>query len=142
MVQVLLTHVPEGGSQRPPTCISSQDSEDMRPLDVALATQQWPAVRLLIAAGALQACPELTRAQQELQQLLLLPDSRRQSGALVFLVSFPQKASTVLRQQYSHIRPWVLWYLHHLHLWTKGLRACCKLQSTCAATAVRILSMA
>ena len=86
-MQVLLTYVPEGGAQRPPTCISAQDSEDRRPLDVALATQQWRAVRLLIAAGALQACPELTRARQELQQLLLLPDGRRQSGALLFLVS-------------------------------------------------------
>ena len=86
-MQVLLTYVPEGGAQRPPTCISSQDAEDRRPLDVALATQQWPAVRLLIAAGALQACPELAHARRELQQLLLLPDSRRQSGALQLLVS-------------------------------------------------------
>ena len=93
---MLLTYVPEGGAQRPPTCISAQDSEDARPLDVALATQQWRAVRLLIAAGALQACPELARARQELQQLLLLPDGRRQSGALQFLVSSPETHLAVL----------------------------------------------
>ena len=61
----------------------------MRPLDLALATQQWPAVRLLISAGALQACPELTQAQGELQQQLQLPDSRRHSGALLLLVGTP-----------------------------------------------------
>ena len=90
MLQVLLTYVPEGGAQRPPTCISAQDSEDRRLLDVALATQQWRAVRLLIAAGALLACPELARARRDLQQLLLLPDGRRQSGALHFLVIFSE----------------------------------------------------
>ena len=110
-MQVLLTYVPEGGSQRPPTCISSQDSEDRRPLDVALATQQWPAVRLLIAAGALQACPELARAQQELQQLLLLPDSRRQSGALLFLVSSPE----------LHLQCWCLDWISHMLVGTQVL---------------------
>ena len=85
-MQVLLTYIPANGAQRLPACITSQDCKDMRPLDVALATQQWPAVRLLISAGALQACPELTQAQRELRQLLLLPDNRRQSGALLLLV--------------------------------------------------------
>ena len=83
---MLLTYIPANGAQRLPACITSQDSKDMRPLDVALVTQQWPAVRLLISAGALQACPELTQVQRELRQLLLLPDSRRQSGALLLLV--------------------------------------------------------
>lgn len=104
MLQVLLTYVPEGGAQRPPTCISAQDSEDARPLDVALATQQWRAVRLLIAAGALQACPELAHARRELQQLLLLPDGRRQSGALQFLVSFPEMHLAMLRAEANFAR--------------------------------------
>ena len=85
-MQVLLTYMPADRAQRLPACISSQDSRDLRPLDLALATQQWPAVRLLISAGALQTCPELTQAQRELQQQLQLPDSRRHSGPLVLLV--------------------------------------------------------
>ena len=85
-LQVLLTYVPANGAQRLPACITIQDSKGMRPLDVALVTQQWQAVRLLIGAGALQACPELTQAQRQLQQALLLPDSRRPSGALPILV--------------------------------------------------------
>ena len=85
-LQVLLTYVPANGAQRLPACITLQDDKGMRPLDVALATQQWQAVRLLIGAGALQACSELTQAQRQLQQALLLPDSRRPSGALPFLV--------------------------------------------------------
>ena len=85
-LQVLLTYVPASGAQRLPAGITSQDSKGMRPLDVALVTQQWQAVRLLIGAGALQACPELTQAQRQLRQALLLPDSRRPSGALPLLV--------------------------------------------------------
>ncbi len=85
-LQVLLTYGPASGAQRLPAGITSQDSKGMRPLDVALVTQQWQAVRLLIGAGALQACPELTQAQRQLRQALLLPDNRRPIGALPFLV--------------------------------------------------------
>lgn len=91
-MQVLLTHVPANGAQRQAAGISSRDSKHLRPLDVALMTQQWPAVRLLISAGSLHTCPELTDAQRQLQQLLLLPDSRRQSGAFLLLVRLRSRA--------------------------------------------------
>ncbi len=69
--QVMLTHEPAGGRARPGAALAEKDVDDRRPLDLALLTQQWPAVRLLIAAGALGKCPE-ARAAALLSPLALL----------------------------------------------------------------------
>jgi len=60
--QVMLTHAPAGGAARPGAGVTEKDAANERPLDIALTTQQWRAVRLLVAAGALTKCPEV-RAQ-------------------------------------------------------------------------------
>lgn len=68
--------------------VTEKDSESRRPLDVALVSQQWPAVRLLIAAGALSKCPELDDARRELNQLLPAADEgAKNGGVLSVLVS-------------------------------------------------------
>jgi hypothetical protein len=68
--------------------VTEKDSESRRPLDVALGSQQWPAVRLLIAAGALSKCPELDDARRELSQLLPAADEgAKNGGVLSVLVS-------------------------------------------------------
>ena len=84
-MQVLLTHQPAIGAPRQVANILTRDQEDRRPLDAALMTQQWPAVRLLIAAGALQACPELGDAQWILQNRM----SRDQLGTYWQMVVRP-----------------------------------------------------
>ena len=82
---MLLTHQPANGTPRQVANILTRDQEDRRPLDAALITQQWPAVRLLIAAGALQACLELGDAQRILQRRM----SRDQFGTYWQLVVRP-----------------------------------------------------
>lgn len=57
--QVMLTHAPAGGGPRPAAAVTERDAEGQRPLDLAITSQQWPAVRLLVAAGALDKCPEV-----------------------------------------------------------------------------------
>jgi hypothetical protein len=88
--QVLLTHEPASGRPRPGTTVTEKDVDNRRPLDVALLTQQWPAVRLLIASGALSKCPELDDARRELEQLLPPEDAcAKQGGLMAALVSYP-----------------------------------------------------
>jgi hypothetical protein len=55
----MLTHAPAGGAARPGAAVTEKDAANERPLDIALTTQQWRAVRLLVAAGALTKCPEV-----------------------------------------------------------------------------------
>jgi hypothetical protein len=66
--QVLLTHQPANGRPKQVADILTADQDGQQPLDIALITRQWPAVRFLIAAGALQACPELAKAERLLQR--------------------------------------------------------------------------
>lgn len=81
--QVLLTHRPANGGARPGAPVTEKDSENRRPLDVALASQQWAAVRLLVAAGALSKCPELQDARRELEQLLPAADAGAKHGGVL-----------------------------------------------------------
>ena len=78
--QVLLTYRLATGAARPGAPVTEKDSESRRPLDMALVSQQWPAVRLLIAAGALSKCPELEDARRELDQLLPAEDAGAKHG--------------------------------------------------------------
>lgn len=55
----MLTHEPASGAPRPGAAVTEKDAANERPLDIALTTQQWPAVRLLVSAGALTKCPEV-----------------------------------------------------------------------------------
>lgn len=58
-VQVMLTYAPAGCAARPGAAVTEKDAANERPLDIALTTQQWPAVRLLVSVGALTKCPEV-----------------------------------------------------------------------------------
>ncbi|CAL8465257.1 g4792 [Coccomyxa elongata] len=84
ILEVLLTYRPATGAARPGAPVTEKDSESRRPLDMALVSQQWPAVRLLIAAGALSKCPELEDARRELDQLLPAADvGGKHSGSVL-----------------------------------------------------------
>jgi hypothetical protein len=50
--------------------VTEKDAADERPLEVALNTQQWAAVRLLVGAGALTKCPEMDDERRELERLM------------------------------------------------------------------------
>lgn len=84
--QVLLTYRPATGAARPGAPVTEKDSESRRPLDMALVSQQWLAVRLLITAGALSKCPELEDARRELDQLLPAADVGGKHGGSVLSV--------------------------------------------------------
>ncbi len=81
---MLLTHRPAAGAAQVGAPVTEKDSESRRPLDVALVSQQWPAVRLLIAAGALSKCPELEDARRELNQLLPAAEEGAKHGGVLF----------------------------------------------------------
>jgi hypothetical protein len=67
LAQVLLTHpLPDGRA----VVVTEKDAADERPLEVALNTQQWAAVRLLVGAGALTKCPEMDDERRELERLM------------------------------------------------------------------------
>lgn len=105
-MQVLLTHEPASGQPGPGAAVTEKDADNRRPLDVALLTQQWPAVRLLIAAGALSKCPELDDARRELQQLLPCNDAAAKHGGLMAaLVSSP---CLRLAGRFSDHEEWVI----------------------------------
>ncbi|BDA50235.1 probable Ankyrin repeat and IBR domain-containing protein 1 [Coccomyxa sp. Obi] len=86
ILEVLLTYRLATGAARPGAPVTEKDSESRRPLDMALVSQQWPAVRLLIAAGALSKCPELEDARRELDQLLPAADVGGKHGGNVLSV--------------------------------------------------------
>ncbi|KAK9832549.1 hypothetical protein WJX81_008317 [Elliptochloris bilobata] len=88
LLEVMLTHEPSGGARRPGAAVTEKDAANERPLDIALTTQQWPAVRLLVSAGALTKCPELDDARRELEQLLPTPASSKAGGGLASALPF------------------------------------------------------
>lgn len=72
---MLLTHpLPDGRA----VIVTEKDALDERPLEVAINTQQWAAVRLLVSAGALTKCPEMDDERRELERRM--PSSRSNSG--------------------------------------------------------------
>eukprot|EP00884_Botryococcus_braunii_P009051 jgi/Botrbrau1/18147/Bobra.53_1s0018.1 len=65
IIRVLLTHpLPDGRV----VVVTEKDAGDERPLEVAINTQQWAAVRLLVSAGALTKCPEMDDERRELER--------------------------------------------------------------------------
>ena len=57
---------------KPEGCIliAEPDCLGRQPLEAAVATQQWPAVQLLVAVGALESCTALGRARQQIAAFL------------------------------------------------------------------------
>ena len=54
MLQTLLTELPPGMPEVHRPSLHLHDADGRTALDMAIASQQWPCVGLLIAAGALQ----------------------------------------------------------------------------------------